>query len=70
MRCFFGDMGCAYVRLVGGSLIVEFTKHSDHEVTIQDLEREGDVLVRMPRQRLSIGSASIDPMLRVGESSG
>lgn len=53
MRCFW-DMGCAYVRLVGGLLIVEFTKQSDHEVTTQDLERDGDVLVRMPRQRLSI----------------
>jgi len=53
MRCFL-DMGCAYVRLVGALLIVEFTKQSDHEVTIQDLKREGDVLVRMPRQRLSV----------------
>lgn len=53
MRCFW-DMGCAYVRLVSGLLVVEFTKQSDHEVTIQDLERKGHVLVRMPRQRLSI----------------
>jgi hypothetical protein len=53
MRCLW-DLGCAYVRLVNGLLIVEFTKQSDHEVTIQDLERKGDVLVRMPRQRLSI----------------
>ena len=53
MRC-FSDMGCAYVRLVCGLLIMEFTKQSDHEVTIQDLKRERDVLARMPRQRLSI----------------
>lgn len=53
MRCFW-ETGCTYVRLVSGLLIVEFTKQSDHEVTIQDLEREGDVLLRMPGQRLSI----------------
>lgn len=53
MRC-FSDMGCAYVRLVCGLLIMEFTKQSDHEVTIQDLKRQGDVLVRVPRYGLSI----------------
>ena len=53
MRC-FSDMGCAYVRLVCGLLIMEFTKQSDHEVTIQDLKREGDILVRVPGQRLTI----------------
>ena len=51
---YFLDMGGAYFRLVGALLIVEFTKQSDHEVTIQDLKREGDVLVRMQRQRLSV----------------
>jgi len=38
---YFLDMGGAYFRLVGALLIVEFTKQSDHEVTIQDLKREG-----------------------------
>ena len=51
---YFWDTECAYVLLAGESLIVGFTKQSDHEVTIRDLKREGNVLVRMPRQRFFI----------------